>query len=187
MAVCMGVMRVAQQRPLWRVLRRELCLTSFTQLMDRGLGIDAKIRELKQPLAEALRQHGWFACDGFISDEACSAIRDEVTALRAQGLLSQSYSEVPETGEKIWRQNVEAMELNSQSWQTAPMLVVYLASLMRELPAAINENFPDMRLCDSDFGHKLAVSAGGGAFCKCYQSPHIVNGVQATDHQCLCV
>ncbi|CAE8640612.1 unnamed protein product [Polarella glacialis] len=131
--------------------------------MDRGLDTGQQFRDMQASMAAALRSQGWFIRDGLLGTDTCLRIRAEVASLHASGLFAQSYSEVVETGEKIWRQGVHAMELGPETWQTAPTLVVYLAELMRELPPVLNESFQELHLSESIFGHKLAVSVGAGS------------------------
>lgn len=138
-------------------------LESFGQLMDRGLGAGRQFRDMQASMAAALCSQGWFVHDGLLGTETCLRIRAEAARLHASGQFAQSYSEVVETGEKIWRQGVHAMELGPETWKMAPTLVVYLAELMRELPPVLNETFRDLRVSDSLFGHKLAVSVGAGS------------------------
>ena len=103
-------------------------------------------------MAKALRERGWFCIDDFLGEAACTIARTEAAQLKLDGLYQQSYSQVAETGEKIWREGVYAAELASQSWQTAPLLVVYVSELMRELPAVMNEEFEHLHLSSSIFG-----------------------------------
>ena len=151
-------------------LKRGLCsssdasLKAFVRLTERGLGVGEQMREMQQPIADSLAKRGWFACDGLLSIEDCLVLREECRALRASGLFSQSYSEVAETGERIWRANVEAMELKNDTWRSAPTLVAFLAEMMREVPPVMNDSFAALNLSSTTFGHKLAVSTGEGAF-----------------------
>jgi hypothetical protein len=144
-------------------------LQAFAELMQQGIGAGAQVQEMQSQMTSALAQRGWFACDGFLGTETCATLRSEVERLRASGHFDQSYSEVAETGEKIWRENVDAMELGSQTWREAPTLVALVAEMMQELPAAINAAAPDsfdvpLHLSSETFGHKLACSSGEGAF-----------------------
>ena len=132
--------------------------------MERGLGTEQRLSELRKPMSEALRRDGWYTCDGFLGAATCEQVRSEVEQLRAAGEFEQSYSEVAETGEKIWRERVDAMELHGQSWRTAPTLVALVAEVMRCLPPALNACFDDLQLSPDRFGHKLACSTGHGAF-----------------------
>jgi len=150
-------------RPLRRGLCDDASLEAFQSLVQRGLGVGEQMRDMREPMAHMLRKRGWFACDGLIGAEHCAAIRRECETLREGGLFSQSYSEVAETGEKIWRTGVEAMELRPDSWKAAPTLVAYVAEMMREVPQVMNTEFEGLSLSSATFGHKLAVSTGGGA------------------------
>jgi len=91
------------------------------------------------------------------------------------GQFEQSYSEVAETREKIWRKGVLAKEFDADSWMWAPRLIVYTSEVMQSLPALLQSSFPTLRLSPRVHGHKLAVSIGAGA----YYPKHLDNSVNA--------
>ncbi|CAE8647600.1 unnamed protein product [Polarella glacialis] len=86
-------------------------LDSFAELMDRGLDTGQQFRDMQASMAAALRSQGWFIRDGLLGTDTCLRIRAEVASLHASGLFAQSYSEVVETGEKIWRQEKKQQKL----------------------------------------------------------------------------
>lgn len=139
-------------------------MQDFVKMMDEGLGIAERLEALQEPMAAGLRERGWHAVDNVLGHSICSAMRSEAAALRDAGRFSQSYSEVAETGAKIWRPNVFQAELDGESWRLAPRLVIYVSELMAALPPLMNASFRDLMLSESQFGHKLAVSVGSGAF-----------------------
>jgi len=138
-------------------------LDAFQALLERGLGVSDQVHDMREPMASKLRTRGWFACDGLLGETHIATLRREVEGLHAAGHFSQSYSEVAETGERIWRENVEAMELKPDTWESAPTLVAYLAEMMRAVPANLNAFNDQLALSTTNFGHKLAVSTGAGA------------------------
>ena len=152
-------------------LRRLLCsstvdkqLEDFAALVERGLGAGEQLDAMRAAMKSSLDSQGFFACDGFLGDKVCAAIRHEVESLHAGGHFEQSYSQVAETGEKIWRGHVDAMELGSDTWRSSPTLVALVSEMMRELPPVLNSSFGDLQLSSSTFGHKLACTTGHGGF-----------------------
>ena len=126
-------------------LARGLCddpaLTAFTALIERGLGVGSRLREQQDIIVEQLAKKGWCIVDGALDNDTAACVRNEAAGLYADGCYSLSYSQVAETGEKIWRDNVFAAELEGSSWRSAPKLVAFLSELMAELPQVINDGF----------------------------------------------
>lgn len=96
-------------RPTPRLARRGLCtpdpaLAAFARQMEAGLSLGQRLDDAAP--AESLRTRGYAVVDGLLGDAACRRMRAEAEALRAAGSYSQSYSEVAETGERIWRPGV---------------------------------------------------------------------------------
>ena len=149
-------------------------LDGFAELMQRGLGAHQRLNELERPVADALMERGWCALDGVLDYEGAEHVREEMAAMYREGTYSLSYSEMAETGEKIWRPGVFARELDAESWRMAPTLVCFLSELMATLPQLVNQGLADASegaktpmmapmLCSTIFGHKLAVSVDDGA------------------------
>lgn len=157
----------ALSRALRRGARRRTLSThglqDFTKIMYDGLGVADRLREVQEPMTAGLRERGWYVMDNVLSASTCAAMRAEAAALRDDDQFSQSYSQVAETGDKIWRPNVYQAELDGDSWRLAPRLVVYLSELMAALPPLMNSSFDNLMLSDGTMGHKLAVSEGDGA------------------------
>ena len=152
--------------------RRTMCaaLDSFSELMQRGLGLRERFETHQEPICEALSERGWYALDGLLSEDAALHVRSEAATMHEDGTYTLSYSRVAETGEKIFRPNVYMRELDGESWRVAPTTVVLVSELMQALPSAINRGFDALsrhqhpRISSSIFGHKLAVSVADGAF-----------------------
>ena len=110
----------------------------FAALKEHGLDIRGRLATERVDMASALSSRGWYTIDGFLGKAACNIARAEASTLKLEGKFSQSYSQVAETGEKLWREGVHAIELDGASWRTAPLLVVYVSELMQELPELVN-------------------------------------------------
>eukprot|EP00966_Prymnesium_polylepis_P304165 7027173-Prymnesium_polylepis.1 len=154
--------------PLRHHQRACAALDAFAQTMQRGLGLGWRLRTHAEPIAEALHERGWCALDAVLDDAAAARVRAECADLYRDGRYTPSYSRVAETGEKIWRPGVHMMELDSESWRSAPTLVIYLSELMGALPGVVNRGFDDRagqhpQISDTTFGHKLAVSTDDGS------------------------
>jgi hypothetical protein len=156
------------------VLRRRFCASSMDAFQDklhRGLGVPAKLRALQAPVCGALFARGWCTVDGLLNAQDAALARAEASEMYADGVYSPSYSLVEETGEKLWRPNVHMMELGTDSWRTAPTIVVLLSELMAGLPDVVNDGFLKLDttghqhplLSSRIFGHKLAASTASGA------------------------
>jgi hypothetical protein len=97
---------LALPRPTRVLAQRSLCtpypaLAAFARQMESGLSLGRRL-DASAP-AHNLRTRGYAVVDGLLGDAACRRMRTEAEALHAAGSYSQSYSEVAETGEKIWR------------------------------------------------------------------------------------
>ena len=155
--------------------RRSLCsaLDAFTNAMERGLGLSARLTQHETAVCTALGERGWCVLDGILETEAAARLRSEASGMYRDGHYQLSYSRVAETGEKLWRPNVWMRELDGESWRAAPTLVIFLSELMRALPDVVNRGFTSSEalrrahahplISSSIFGHKLAVSTAGGA------------------------
>jgi len=110
-----------------------------------------------------LRTRGYHVCDGLLGDQVCTSMRQEAIAMYENDKFVQSYSEVAETKERIWRKNVYAAEFDGDSWMMAPRLIIYTAEMMQSLPALLKHDFPQLHLNPGSHGHKLAVSTGAGS------------------------
>lgn len=140
-------------------------MSRLNQLMTQGLGMKERLVQEAEPMAKALAERGWFTLDGLLGDNTCEQMRAETMMLRRNGCFSQSYSEIAETGERIWRPGVFAMELDGESWRSAPLTITFVNELMRELPPVLNDSFRErgLLLSSSVFGHKIAISEGDGS------------------------
>lgn len=134
-------LRRAASRHWSRSLCDDPALTVFTALIERGLGVGSRLREQQDIIVEQLAKKGWCIVDGALDNDTAACVRNEAAGLYADGCYSLSYSQVAETGEKIWRDNVFAAELEGSSWRSAPKLVAFLSELMAELPQVINDGF----------------------------------------------
>ncbi len=109
--------------------------------------------------------------------EVVAAIRRQAISLRYDhGRFEQSYSERvdPDTGEIIRfdKPGVFACEPDGSDYGAAPDMLHYVASMMRMLPGAINDEVrQDLGLRDDEFNAKLAVTGPGG----CAYPRHVDN------------
>ena len=154
--------------------RRFMCtaVAAFEQLMDRGLGVGARLDAEARAIVSCLAVRGWCAVDGLLSAPTSAEVREQLARCYDAGDYQPSYSRVVETGEKLWRPDVHMMELDGESWRAAPHCVLLVHELMGALPAVVNEGFSSElelqghappRLSSRIFGHKLAVSTAAGA------------------------
>ena len=140
--------------------------------MERGLGISSRLDADADAIVSNLADKGWCVVDGLLSDDAAFDLRTQLTGCYDAGNFQPSYSRVVETGEKLWRPGVSMMELNGESWQVAPNVVLLVHELMGALPAVVNAGFGSElelqghappRISSRIFGHKLALSTESGA------------------------
>ena len=114
---------------------------------------------------------------GILPPEVVAAIRRQAISLRYDhGRFEQSYSERvdPDTGETVRfdKPGVFACEPDGSDYGAAPDMLHYVASMMRTLPGAINDEVrQDLGLRDDEFNAKLAVTGPGG----CAYPRHVDN------------
>jgi len=80
-------------------------------------------------MSVALEQKGYHVVDDLLGEELCATMRREAEEMHRRQKFELSYSEVAETGKKIWRDNVYAAEFDRDSWMLAPRLITYTSEV----------------------------------------------------------
>lgn len=107
---------------------------------------------------------------GMLTDAEIRALREQSIRLRSSGRFEPSWSERVDatTGERIRfdKEGVFACEPEGSDYDTAPDILLYMSTLIRTLPLALNEQadlLPNANLSDQMFNAKLAVTSPGGS------------------------
>lgn len=157
------------------VAHKPISYDDFVELHSRGLSLQERLSEQLPSIAQGLKEEGYCVIDGLLGDQMCKLMREEAAGMYQRGDFERSYSEVQETGERIWRKNVMAAEFNPDSWMYSPRLIIYtsevlpltttwslghhcvVSQILGAVPALLAPLFPQLKLNNVVHGHKLAV------------------------------
>ena len=131
--------------------------------------LQRSLRRLAPIIAESLQANGyWTSSEPVLEPAAITAMRQHSIALRESGRFAQSWSErVDANGVKTRfdKEGVFACEPDGHDYQPAPDILLYLATVISNLPPLLNEHVTDrpLQLSNQSFNAKLAVTSPGGS------------------------
>ena len=145
--------------------------------------LQRSLRRLAPIIAESLQANGyWTSSEPVLEPAAITAMRQHSIALRKSGRFEQSWSErVDANGVKTRfdKEGVFACEPDGHDYQPAPDILLYLATVISNLPLLLNEHVTDrpLQLSNQSFNAKLAVTSPGGSTYPSTSTIHSVSPV----------